>query len=77
MPVGLIGVHCMSWQAVTMTESTPVEVLPVWATKSTGEDAAKKKAAKGGKGKVGGEWLMRHYNPQTDGSPFPPSSAVV
>ena len=29
----------------------PQEAPPLWATKSTGEEAAKKKAAKGGKDK--------------------------
>ena len=33
-------------QAVTMTEATPLEALPTWATRSNGEEAAKKKAAK-------------------------------
>ena len=42
-------------QAVTMTEAIPLECMPVWATKSTGEGAGKKKGAKGGKDKAGGK----------------------
>ena len=38
-----------------MTEAIPLECMPVWATKSTGEGAGKKKGAKGGKDKAGGK----------------------